>query len=69
MANQLDKRLKQIEDGFTDKQKIRFFIKNDGVYTCMATRRKSDSLDDLTTGKEDKNIVYEIVKPEPNDEG
>ena len=67
MANQLDKRLKQIEDGLTDKQKTRFFILNDGVYTCMATRRKSDSLADLTTGKEDKNIIYEIIHPRENE--
>ena len=67
MANQLDKRLKQIEDGFTDKQKIRFFILNDGVYTCMATRRKSDNLDDLRTANE-KCIVYDIINPEPDDD-
>ena len=63
----LNKRLEQIESSFTDEQKIRFFILNDGVYTCMATRRKSDSLADLTTGKEDKNIVYEIVNPRENE--
>ena len=67
MANQLDKRLKQIEDGFTDKQKIRFFILNDGVYTCMATRRKSDNINDLISGREKKNIIYEIVNPRENE--
>ena len=64
----LNKRLEQIESSFTDEQKIRFFILNDGVYTCMATRRKSDSLDDLRSGKE-KAMIFDIVKPEPNDEG
>ena len=67
MANQLDKRLKQIEDGFTDKQKIRFFIKNGDQFECMQTRRKSDNLDDLISGREKKNIIYEIVNPREND--
>ena len=64
--NDLTKRLEQIEDGFTDKQKTRFFILNDGVYTCMATRRKSDNLDDLRTANE-KCIVYDIINPRENE--
>ena len=65
--NSLDKRLSEIEGSFTDEQKIRFFILNDGVYTCMATRRKSDNINDLITGREKKNIIYEIVNPREND--
>ena len=67
MANQLDKRLKQIESSFTDEQKIRFFIKNGDQFECMQTRRKSDNLDDLISGREKKNIIYEIVNPREND--
>ena len=67
MANQLDKRLKQIESSFTDERSIRFFIKNGDQFECMQTRRKSDNINDLITGREKKNIIFEIVNPREND--
>ena len=63
----LDKRLKQIESSFTDERSIRFFIKNGDQFECMATRRKSDNINDLITGREKKNIIFEIVNPREND--
>ena len=63
----LDKRLKQIESSFTDERSIRFFIKNGDQFECMQTRRKSDNINDLITGREKKNIIFEIVNPREND--
>ena len=63
----LNKRLEQIESSFTDDRSIRFFIKNGDQFECMATRRKSDNINDLITGREKKNIIYEIVNPREND--
>ena len=65
--NDLTKRLEQIESSFTDEQKIRFFIKNGDQFECMATRRKSDNINDLISGREKKNIIFEIVNPREND--
>ena len=64
----LNKRLEQIESSFTDEQKIRFFIKNGDQFECMQTRRKSDNINDLITGREDKNIVYDIKYPDDRNE-
>ena len=66
--NSLDKRLSEIEGSFIGEQKIRFFIKNGDEYTCMQTRRKSDNINDLITGREDKNIVYDIKYPDDRNE-
>ena len=65
--NDLTKRLEQIESSFTDERSIRFFIKNGDQFECMQTRRKSDNLEDLISGREKKNIIYEIVNPREND--
>ena len=63
----LNKRIEQIESSFTDERSIRFFIKNGDQFECMQTRRKSDNINDLITGREKKNIIYEIVNPREND--
>ena len=65
----LDKRVDQIENQFREPEKpLRWFMKSGNEYQCLKTGRTSDTLDDLRSGKE-KAMIFDIVKPEPNDEG